>query len=75
MLHKNDFTRKMNDFNTLTKLPKNVVDLGKIIVSTGFEWLPKAQKIAQRGHTAYVWKCTNWKFNVFIIAPLFLYHR
>ena len=46
MLHKNDFTRKMNDFNTLTKLPKNVVDLGKIIVSTGFEWLPKAQKIA-----------------------------
>ena len=28
------------------------VDLGKIIVATGFEWLPKMQKIAQSGHTA-----------------------
>ena len=27
-------------------------DLGKIIVATSFEWLPKAQKIAQSGHTA-----------------------
>ena len=27
------------------------VDLGKIIVATGFEWLPKVQKIAQSGHT------------------------
>ena len=23
----------------------------KIIVATGFEWLPKVQKIAQSGHT------------------------
>ena len=26
------------------------VDLGKIIVATGFEWFPKLQKIAQSGH-------------------------
>ena len=36
---------------TLQKLPNNVGDLGKIIVATGFEWLPKLQKIAQSGHT------------------------
>ena len=36
----------------LQKLPSNVGDLGKIIVATGFEWLPKVQKIAQSGHTA-----------------------
>ena len=35
----------------LQKLPSNVGDLGKIIVATGFEWLPKVQKIAQSGHT------------------------
>ena len=27
----------------LQKLPKNVVDLGKLIVATGFEKLPKPQ--------------------------------
>jgi len=36
----------------LQKLPNNVGDLGKIIVATGYEWLPKMQKIAQYGHTA-----------------------
>ena len=36
----------------LQKLPNNVGDLGKIIVATSFEWLPKMQKIAQSGHTA-----------------------
>ena len=35
----------------LHKLPKNVGDFGKLIVATGFEWLPKVQKIAQSGHT------------------------
>ena len=29
---------------TLQKLPNNVGNLGKIIVATGFEWLPKVQK-------------------------------
>ena len=37
---------------SLQKLPSNVCDLGKIIVATDFEWLPKVQKIAQSGHTA-----------------------
>ena len=35
----------------LQKLPNNVGDLGKIIVATGFEWLPKVQKITNSGHT------------------------
>ena len=29
--------------NDLQKSPKNVEDLGKIIVAIGFEWLPKVQ--------------------------------
>ena len=41
----------MNDFDTFTKMPNNVGDLGKIIVATSFEWLPKVQKIAKSGHT------------------------
>ena len=28
----------------LQKMPNNVGDLGKIIVATSFEWLPKVQK-------------------------------
>ena len=35
----------------LQKLPNNVGNLDKIIVATGFELLPKEQKIAQSGHT------------------------
>ena len=35
----------------LQKLPNNVGDLCKIIAATGFEWLPKVQKIAKSGHT------------------------
>ena len=30
-------------FTLLQKLPKNVGDLGKIVVSTGFKKLPKVQ--------------------------------
>ena len=37
----------------LQKLPNNVCNLVKIIVATGFEWLPKGQKIAQSGHTVW----------------------
>ena len=37
-----DFTRKIIDFLTpLQKLPKNVGDLGKLIVAKGFKNLPK----------------------------------
>ena len=35
----------------LQKLPKNVEDLGKLIVATGPKKLPKVQKIAQSGHS------------------------
>ena len=41
----------MIDFNTFTKLPKNVGDLGKVIVAKGFKKLHKVQKIAKSGHT------------------------
>ena len=37
------FSIKMKDFNNLQKFPKNVGSLGKIIVTTGFEKLPKGQ--------------------------------
>ena len=40
MLPKNDFTRKIKDLQTL---PKNVEDLGKIIVDKGNEQLPRVQ--------------------------------
>ena len=35
------------------KLPKNVGDLGKLIVAKAFKKLPKVQKIAKSGHTAW----------------------
>ena len=35
----------------LQKLLTNMGDLGKIIITTGFEKLPKVQIIAQSGHT------------------------
>ena len=37
------------------KLPKNVRDLGKLIVAKGYEKSPKVQKIVQSGHTARVY--------------------
>ena len=43
---------KLMILTPLQKLPNNVRDLGNIIVATGFEWLPKVQKIPQSGHTA-----------------------
>ena len=39
--------------------PSNKGDLGKIIVATGFEWLPKVQKIAQSGHTVPITHVTQ----------------
>ena len=33
----------MIDFDTFTKMPKNVEDLGKLIVAKGFKKLPKVQ--------------------------------
>ena len=37
----NDFARKMIDFDTFTKLPENVGDLGKLIAAKGFKKSPK----------------------------------
>ena len=34
----------MKDFDTCTKITRNVSNLGKIIATTGFEKLPKVQK-------------------------------
>ena len=42
---------KWNVLTPLQKLPKNVEDLGKLIVAKGFKKLPKVQKIAKCGHT------------------------
>ena len=39
----------------LQKFPKNVRDLGKLIVAKGLKKLPKVQKIAQSGHTDYAY--------------------
>ena len=43
----------MIDFETFTKMPKNVRYLGKLIVAEGFKKLPKVQKIAKSGHTTW----------------------
>ena len=43
---------KFKILTPLQKLSKNVRDLGKLIVATHFEKLPKVQKIARSGHTA-----------------------
>ena len=44
---------KLKIFTPLQKLPQNVGDFGQIIIATGFEKLPKVQKIAQSGHTVH----------------------
>ena len=45
-------SQKNNGFwHLYKKLPKNVGDLGKLIVANGFKKLPKVQKIAKSGHT------------------------
>ena len=43
---------KLKILTPLQKLPKNVRDLGKLIVAKGFKKLPKVQKIARSGHTS-----------------------
>ena len=42
---------KLKILTPFQELPKNVGDLGKLIVATGLEKLPKVQEIAQSGHT------------------------
>ena len=43
MLPKNDSLEKLNILTPLQQFPKNVKDLGKIIVAKDFEKLPKVQ--------------------------------
>ena len=45
------FLEKLNILTPLQKLPKNVGDLGKLIVAKGFEKLAKVQQITQSSHT------------------------
>ena len=49
------------------KLPKNVGDLGKLIVDKGFKRLPKVQKIAQSGHTILTSAILNQFFKLWPI--------
>ena len=42
---------KLMILTPLQKLPKNVGDLGKLIVAKGLKKLPKVHQIAQSGHT------------------------
>ena len=42
-------------FTPSQKLPKNVRDLGKLIVAKASKKLPKVQKIAKSGHTGAKW--------------------
>ena len=64
---KNDFTRKMMYFDTFTKMPKNVGDMGKWIAAKGFKSCPKVQKIAQSGHTelGHCEEFCVWNFRLF----------
>ena len=50
----------MNDFDTFTKF----ANLGKIIVATSFEWLPKVQKIAQSGHTDHSYTSLKYVYDI-----------
>ena len=43
----------------LQKLPKNVGDLGKLIVAKAFKKLPKVQKIVNSGHTGKERDCVS----------------
>ena len=42
---------KWKILTSLQNLPRNVGDLGKLIVAKGFKKLPKFQKIAKSDHT------------------------
>ena len=52
----------------LLKLPKNVGDLGKFIVAKGFKKLPKVQKIANSGHTAFEPSTSTRKMKIIFIS-------
>ena len=45
----------------LQKLPKNVQNLGTLIVAKGHKKLPKVKKIAQSGHTECDTTRLSWR--------------
>ena len=47
----------------LQKLPKNIGDLGNLIVAKGYNKLPKVQKSAKSGHTVFDLKLCTFKNN------------
>ena len=49
----------------IRKLPRNVRDLGKLIVAKGFEKLPKVQNITLSGHTGHHDQKKDNKYNIF----------
>ena len=55
----------------LQKLPKNVRDLGKLLVAKGFKKLHKVQKIAEAGHTG----SNDSSEERFIVSSYFFYRR
>ena len=57
----------------LHKLPKNVRDLGKLIVAKGFKKLPKVQKIVQSGHTGPRFKSNHTIYASSIYGQILYY--
>ena len=60
---------KLKTWTPLQKLPKHVGDLGELIVATGFEKLPKVQKIAQCGHTGHFshWQSPHYSYKMIYV--------
>ena len=56
---------KLRILTPLQKLPKNLRDLGKLVVAKGLKKLPKVQKIAQSGHTVCQRAKTYFSINQF----------
>ena len=54
-LPKNDFTRKNKDFDTLSKLPKNVGDLGKLFVALNLAQSPINRPIWSHCQRTKIW--------------------
>ena len=50
---KNEFTTKLNDFDTFTKIAYQCGRFGQINFAKGFKNLPKVQLIANSGHTGH----------------------
>ena len=52
----------------IQKVPNNVDDLGKIIVATKLEFVPKVQKIAQSGHNGLHTRNKKYLFVTYLLT-------